>query len=119
MNMAIEQNPDCKNHALINEVARRLADWPLYSQEEMEEKLVVVKLFNAFGAGTWFLVEYNPETKIGFGYVTGFGYDEWGYVNLNELAELQFCGAPVIEIDAYLPPTPFNLLVKKWRSGFD
>ena len=80
----------------------------LYSQEENEEKLVMLKLFNAFGAGTWYLLEYNPETKIAFGYVTRLGGDEWGYSSLTELAEIYIAGVPAIEIDAHFPPTPFK-----------
>ena len=37
---------------------------------------------------TWYLTEYDPETKDGFGLVLG-DEAEWGYFNLNELQELQ------------------------------
>lgn len=33
---------------------------------------------------SWYLVEYDPETKMGFGLVAGV-YPEWGYFSLEEL----------------------------------
>ncbi len=36
---------------------------------------------------SWYLVEYDPETKTGFGLVAGT-YVEWGYFNLEELESL-------------------------------
>lgn len=100
------------NQKLINEVKRRLAAYPLYSQEEVPDKLVVVKLFNAFGAGTWYLIEYDPEDERTFCYVTGLVEDEWGYTSIRELAELTLhrTKRPFIEIDRHFKPTPFSQL---------
>lgn len=98
------------NQQLVNEVKRRMADYPIYSQEKAEDKLVVMKLFNAFGAGTWYMTEYDPEDKQAFGYVTGLGGDEWGYFSIEELASLMLRGTsvPHIEIDQHFKPTPFS-----------
>lgn len=95
---------------LAQEVAKRLADYPLYSQEAADDQLVVMKLFHAFGAGTWYLTEYDPEKRIAFGYVTGLGGDEWGYSSIEELAGITFHGVPAIEVDLYFSPTRFSAL---------
>ena len=43
------------------------------SQEEVKDHLIIAKFFNPTGAGTWYATEYNPETKVFFGYVSIFG----------------------------------------------
>lgn len=100
------------NQALIDEVKRRMSEYPLYSQESTEDKLVVVKLFNAFGSGTWYLTEYDPDDECAFGYVTGLGGDEWGYISLREIAALTLrkTGLPQIEIDLHFTPQNFRTL---------
>jgi hypothetical protein len=35
------------------------------------------------------LSEYDPASKVAFGYVTGFYEDEWGTVSLEELEDLE------------------------------
>lgn len=63
------------------------------SQENipLKDHIVVAKFFNPAGAGTWFVTEYDPETKICFGFVSIFGdwNDEWGSFSLAELEELK------------------------------
>jgi hypothetical protein len=92
------------------EVAKRMADQPLYSQERSDDPLVHAKLFNAFGAGTWYLTEYDGE-HIAFGYVTGLAFDEWGYVSLDELEALCLpSGTPRIECDLWFEAVRFSQL---------
>lgn len=43
------------------------------SQEETKDPIVIAKFFNPTGAGTWLAIEYNPEERIFFGYVSIFG----------------------------------------------
>lgn len=60
----------------------------------------IVKLFNPYGVGTWYLSELD-ENDIAYGYCN-LGYEtELGYVDLNELKSmtLQFGGK--IERDLY------------------
>ena len=103
------------NQALIDEVTRRLTEYPLYSQEEKPNHLIVVKLFNAFGAGNWYLSEYDPKEDRAFGYVTGLGGDEWGYICIGELASVFLGGSevPLIEVDLHFKPAPFSELKLK------
>jgi hypothetical protein len=35
--------------------------------------------------------------------------DEWGYISVNELADLRFHGVPAIEIDRYFEPMRSNV----------
>lgn len=59
----------------------------------LKDKVVIAKFFNPQGQGTWFATEYDPESKIAFGYVSIFGdeNDEWGSFAVWELEE--FVGA--------------------------
>ncbi len=90
-----------------------------------KEQWVICKLFDAFGSATWWLTEYDAEDKIGFGYVTGLQYDEWGSVSIDELAELHagFAGmpgsAPRVEVDLYFRPTTKDEAVTKYYQNQD
>ena len=56
-----------------------MKDYPYGSQMEKESKDIVipVKLFDLGSTIKWWLSEYDPESKVAFGYVTGFYEDEW------------------------------------------
>ncbi len=56
-------------------------DYPLYSQEDEEDSLVISKLFDPCGSATWYLLEYDPAEKIAFCYVTGLAENELGYIS--------------------------------------
>ena len=55
------------------------------------------------------MTEYDPEERTAFGYVTGLAEDEWGYISIDELADLAFHGVPMIEIDRHHKPVPTNI----------
>lgn len=93
---------------LHGQLCKLCADHSLYSQEQVEDKLVVAKFFNIAGGGTWWITEYDPKDHLAFGYVTGMAYDEWGYASIDELAELRWNGIPRIEVDLYFKPTRFS-----------
>ena len=80
------------------------------SQEEIKDPLVIAKFFNPTGAGTWYATEYNPESKIFFGYVSIFRdwNDEWGYFSLTELESLKGPFGLGIERDIYFTSKPFS-----------
>jgi Protein of unknown function (DUF2958) len=94
------------------ELATRLAGHPLYSQEKIESiqnHIVYAKLYNAFGSGTWYITEYNPEKGIAFGYVMELFDDEWGYISIDELTEVQHpMGLPCIRMDTQFEPRVFH-----------
>lgn len=57
------------------------------------------------------MTEYDPEERTAFGYVTGLVADEWGYISIDELADLTFHGVPMIEIDRHHKPVPTNIVL--------
>ena len=50
------------------------------------ERIVYAHFFNVFNNWDWYLLEYNPETKEGYGLVKGWE-TEYGYFNIPELEE--------------------------------
>lgn len=67
------------------ELEKRFAE--IGSQSDIADPVIVAKFFNPTGGGTWYATEYDPKSKIFFGYVSIFGdwNDEWGYFSLAEL----------------------------------
>jgi hypothetical protein len=57
------------------------------SELASNEIKVHLKIFNPYGAGTWYITEYDPDTKEAFGYVNLIGSDmaELGYIDMDEL----------------------------------
>ena len=70
---------------ITDEFINTMKKYPFGSQSEEKDPFVPAKFFNPCGAGTWFIYEYNPETKIAFAYVIGLGFDELGAVSIKEL----------------------------------
>lgn len=81
----------------------------LYSQDgKGMNAIAYVKFFNPAGAGSWYVTEWDPNTNEAFGYVTGMGHDELGYMSLEEMA---FNPGPLrigIEIDTDFLPTTLD-----------
>jgi len=79
-------------------------EYPLYSQENNKDPLVVAKLFDPYGAATWYLTEYDPEEKIAFVYVVDLvpGIHELGNISIEEIESIEFApGVPRIEQDLH------------------
>ena len=72
-------------------------------QEDVSDPIVIAKFFNPAGAGIWYAMEYNSETKEFFGYVSIFGdwNDEWGSFALSELENYRGKFGLGIERDRY------------------
>ena len=86
----------------------------LYSDEETSswDKLAYVKIFNPCGGQTWFITEFSEVAPDGvpnlaYGYVVGMGCDEFGYISIEELAEVRGPLGIGLEIDVHF--TPKNL----------
>lgn len=64
---------------------------------------MIARFFNPVGMGNWYATEYNPETKLFFGYVSLFGdhNDEWGSFALSDLEEYRGAMGMKIERDQY------------------
>lgn len=74
----------------------------LYAQDGMGDKArVYLKLFNPVGSQTWYITEFDGKDTM-FGYVTGMGENELGYVSLKEMQGLQLMGGAMgIERDIH------------------
>jgi hypothetical protein len=79
-------------------------------QEHTSDPIVVAKFFNPTGAGTWYATEYDPASKVFFGYVSIFGdwNDEWGSFSLAELEEYQGPFGIGIERDMWFESRPIS-----------
>ncbi len=55
---------------------------------EEHDPIARVKLFNPSGSWTWYVVEYDPESRIAFGLVDGFER-EAGNFSMEEIVELR------------------------------
>ena len=84
----------------------------MYETENVptEDKVAVAKFFFPMGRGTWYLMEYDPEQRVGFGYCVsplGPDCDEWGYFSIDELEGVRVHGLGV-ERDIHFKPTRFG-----------
>jgi len=79
-------------------------------QEEVEDPIVIAKFFSPVGAGTWLATEYEPETKMFFGYVSLFNdhNNEFGYFSLEELESIRLPFGLKIERDRFFSPAPLS-----------
>lgn len=81
---------------VTKEVEARLGEYPFYSQDgKGEEAEVVVKFFNPYGLGSWYVLEAEKQADgdyLFFGYVESPIdplFDEYGYFSLRELENLK------------------------------
>lgn len=85
------------------------------SQDSVADPVIVAKFFNPCGAGTWYATEYDPRTRIFFGYVSIFGdhNDEWGSFALDELRAYKGPLGIGIERDLHFGERRFSEVVGK------
>lgn len=86
-------------------------------QGENENPLIVAKFFAPVGSATWYATEYDAETNICYGYVTGLADDEWGFFSITEMEALKLPFGLGIERDIHFKETPFNTLFGKNRES--
>jgi hypothetical protein len=86
------------------------------SQENVKDPIILAHFFNPTGAGDWYATEYDPETRIIFGYASIFcdENDEWGYTSLVELEEYKGKWGLGIERDLFWTEKPASQVI----SGF-
>ena len=91
---------------------------PLGASETMEDTdqaMVHVKLFSPYNGWTWYILEWEAETGMCFGFVEGFE-KEFGYFDLTELAETTVFGSvPAIERDLYWEPVTIGEITGRVR----
>ena len=77
-------------------------------RSEADPIIARVKLFNPAGRWTWYIAEYDPETRTAYGLVVG-ECTETGYIDMAELVD--FRGSPFglpIERDLSFTPKPLS-----------
>jgi hypothetical protein len=95
------------NKLVPSSVARTVP--PLMSQDgKGMDATVHLKFFNPCGSATWWITELDPKTGEAFGYVTGMSDDEWGGIDLNELAAVRGPLGLGIERDLHFSPKPLR-----------
>lgn len=80
----------------------------------IDDRIVIAKFFNPCGAGTWYAIEYDPEEKLFFGYVSIFGdyyNDEYGFFTLEQLESMKLPFGLTIERDLYFKPQPMSSIL--------
>ncbi|NQU63597.1 MAG: DUF2958 domain-containing protein [SAR324 cluster bacterium] len=86
--------------------------YPLYSQEQVKDPLVIAKLFDPCGSASWYLTEYDPVEKIAFGFVVGMQVDELGYISLTEIESVKGPLGIGIEQELYFVQKPLSEMKK-------
>lgn len=88
----------------------RLSEIPeLYSTEDqaLEDRTVYLHFF--IGGCDWYIVEYDMENRLFFGFAILNGdlqNAEWGYVSFDELRNLTVPPGVQVDNDVYWTPTP-------------
>ena len=102
---------------MTTQLEEALKGFPLYSQDGKGKEAVCIAIF-AIGSVRWFILEGETERDdtLLFGIVIGLMEDEYGYISLNELSELQLdltaqgYGKLQVRQQANFQPTPLKLL---------
>jgi len=89
---------------------------PHLGSTEPSDALAVVKLFDPCSRWTWYLTEYDPETRLAYGLVlSGLheAFDELGYISIAELELSRNALGLAVERDSEWSPVPISIV----RSG--
>jgi len=89
---------------LTEEILKKLPE--LYSQENVEDPLVIVKFFCPWNQWTWYATEFDGK-DVFFGKVRGHEL-ELGYFSLSELQSVTGPGGLKIERDLHFKPVPLS-----------
>ena len=86
----------------------------LYATENMklEDVKVIAKFFCPWNEWAWYFTEYDPETRIFFGFVRGLE-NEFGYTSLDEMEAIKGPFGLGIERDLYFAPLSLAEAVEK------
>ena len=94
---------------LTKEVRGKLP--PLYSQEEVEDPMVICKFFYPDFSWTWYAIEFDGTDQF-YGLVDGFE-KELGYFSLTELMSNRGKLGLPIERDRYFTPCRLSEVMGK------
>ncbi len=80
----------------------------LGATSEEDNPIARVKLFNPTGGQTWYIAEYDPETRTAYGIADGQAGFEYGYINMVELVDFRGRFSLPIERDLHWAPKPLS-----------
>ena len=87
------------------ELEQRFAE--VGDQSETKDPIIVAKFFDPCGSATWYATEYDKQTKISYGFVTGLFESEWGTFSIDELESIQRPFGLTIERDIHFNEISF------------
>ena len=113
------------NRLMTPKLEEAINRYPLYSQDGKGKKAMCIAVF-AIGNVRWFILEgsHEDDDTTLFGIVVGLAEDEYGYVSLNELADLEIdCrkqGFGVLKVVhvPYFIPQPIGKIADKRLQDF-
>ena len=85
--------------------------YPLYSQDGIKDPLVIAKFF--VWNITWYLTEYDKNTKNAFWYVTWLQEDEFWYISVLELESIKINNIWEVERDLFFRATLLKTLLSE------
>lgn len=102
-------NPRDPNNPAYVFIPEEMADKipALYSTEDSEDPVAVLKFFTPDSSWTWYLTEYDPEQRLAFGLIIGHER-ELGYFSFTELEVLRGPMGLPVERDLHFEPTPLS-----------
>jgi len=77
---------------------------------EQDDPVVHVKWFTASSSWTWYVIEFDPESRIAYGFVCGHE-DEFGTFSLTEILELRRSLGLTVERDLWFDSQPVSKIV--------
>lgn len=86
--------------------------------EVYDNSMCQIKLFSPIGIGTWYIIEYDPEEELAFGYVD-LGYPELCYFSLKELRDAKLPYGLKIERDSSWKPQPLSKVEKAHKALYE
>ncbi|MBI1307073.1 MAG: DUF2958 domain-containing protein [Bacteroidetes bacterium] len=87
---------------ITEELKEQFKQWG--DQSQIKDPMILAKFFDPCGSATWWISQYDPQTNIAYGYVTGLVCDEWGSVSIEELEAIKRPFGLRIERDLYFTP---------------
>ncbi|MCA8991740.1 MAG: DUF2958 domain-containing protein [Planctomycetaceae bacterium] len=96
---------------LPDEIAREIP--ALGSTSDDPDPVFHVKWFTPDSGFTWYVAEFDPESRIAFGFVVG-PFPEWGTFNLAEIEQLRGSLNLPVERDLYFAPCPASKITRDY-----
>lgn len=89
------------------------------SQKSTSEIIVYLKIFNPYGAQTWFIYEYDPESEIAWCFAD-LGDKEMAELGTVSMAEIKQVKVPPfgfpLERDKFWKPCPLSEILKEYEK---